>query len=184
MSNLDSMLKIEDITLPKMSVLYKAMVFTVVNYGCESWTIKKAKCWRIDGFELWCWRRHCKETQPVHFKGNRFWIFIGRTDVEAETPELWPPDVKNCLIGKDPSHLIPLGQPSRPSLSTLLKNPCIPEIKPSWSWCMIFLTWCSILFGRILLKILSSMFIRDADLWFSSFVASLSGFKIRVLVAS
>ena len=82
------------------------MVFSVVMYGCESWTIKKAKHWRIDAFELWCWRRllsllDCKEIQPVHPKGNQFWIFIGRTDAEAETPILWPPDVKNWLIGKD-----------------------------------------------------------------------------------
>ena len=84
------------------------MVFPVVMYGCESWTIKKAECRRIDAFELWCWRRllerplDCKEIQPVHPKGNQSWIFIGRTDVEAETPILWPPDVKNWLNGKDP----------------------------------------------------------------------------------
>ena len=76
-------------------------------YGCESWTIKKAGCWRIDAFELWCWRRlenplDCKEIQPVHPKGNQPWEFIERTDVEAETPILWLPDVKNWLIGKDP----------------------------------------------------------------------------------
>ena len=78
-------------------------------YGCESWTIKKAEWWRIDWieFELWCWRRlesplDCKEIQPVHPKGDQSWVFIGRTDAEAETPILWPPDVKNWLIGKDP----------------------------------------------------------------------------------
>ena len=82
--------------------------FPVVMYGCKSWTIKKAECWRIDGFELWCWRRlfesplNCKEIQPVNPKGNQSWIFTGRTDAEAETPILWPPDVKNWLIGKDP----------------------------------------------------------------------------------
>ena len=75
-------------------------------YGCESWTIKKAEHWRIDAFELWCWRRlesplDCKEIQPVHPK-DQSWIFIGRTDAEAETPVIWPPDVKNWLIGKDP----------------------------------------------------------------------------------
>ena len=68
----------------------------------------KAERRRIDAFELWCWRRllrvplDCKEIQPVHPKGNQSRIFIGRTDVEAETPILWPPDAKNCLIGKDP----------------------------------------------------------------------------------
>ena len=63
---------------------------------------------RIDAFELWCWRRlfesplDCKEIQPDHPKGNQSWIFSGRTDTEAETPILWPPDVKTWLIGKDP----------------------------------------------------------------------------------
>ena len=76
-------------------------------YGCASWTIKKAEHQRIDGFELWCWRRlesplDCKEIQPVNPKGNQSWIFIGRTDAEAETPILWPPDAKSWLIGKDP----------------------------------------------------------------------------------
>ena len=75
-------------------------------YRCESWTIKKAEYHRIDVFELWCWRRlesslDCKEIQPVHPKGNQFWIFIGRTDAEAETPILWPPDAKSWLIRKD-----------------------------------------------------------------------------------
>ena len=69
---------------------------------------KKAGHQRIDAFELWCWRRllerplDCKEIQPVSPKGYQSWIFIGRTDVEAETPILWPPDAKNGLIGKDP----------------------------------------------------------------------------------
>ena len=57
MTNLDSILKIRDITLPTKVHLFKAMVFPVVMYGCESWTIKKAECQRIDAFELWCWRR-------------------------------------------------------------------------------------------------------------------------------
>ena len=84
--------------------LVKAMVFPVVMYGSESGTIKKAEYQRIDAFELWCWRRpwDCKEIQPVHPKGNQSWIFIGRTDPEAETPILWPSNVKNWLIGKDP----------------------------------------------------------------------------------
>ena len=84
------------------------MVFPVVVYGCESWTIKKAERQRIEAFELWCWRRllesplGCKQTQPVHPKGNQSCIFIGRTDAEAETPMLWPPDAKSQLIWKDP----------------------------------------------------------------------------------
>ena len=76
------------------------MVFPVVIYGCESWTLKKAEHQRIDAFELWYWRRlesllGYKEIQPVHPKGNQSWVFIGKTDAEAETPVLWPPDGKN-----------------------------------------------------------------------------------------
>ena len=87
--------------------LVKAIVFPVVMYGHESWTIKKAECWRIDAFELWCWRRLesprvCKEIQPVHPKGNQSWIFTGRADVESEIPIFWPSDAKNWLIWKDP----------------------------------------------------------------------------------
>ena len=83
------------------------MVFTVVMYGYESWTIKKAECQRIDAFELWVLEKtlesplDCKEIQPVHPKGDQSWIFIERPDAEAETPILWPPDVKKWLIGKD-----------------------------------------------------------------------------------
>ena len=76
-------------------------------YGCESWTIKKTECWRIDVFELWCWRRlesplDCKELKPVNPRGNQSWIFIRRTDAEAEAPIFWPPDAKSQLIRKDP----------------------------------------------------------------------------------
>ena len=76
MTNLDSILKTRDITLPTQIHLVKAMVFPVVMYGCESWTIKKAECRRIDAFELWCWGTlegplHSKEIQPVHPKGNK-----------------------------------------------------------------------------------------------------------------
>ena len=107
-TKLDSILKSRDVILPTKVHLLKAMVFPVVMYGCESWTIKKAECQNIDAFELWCWRRLLrvpwtgKEIQPVHPKGDQSWVFIGRTDAEAETPILWPPDVKNWLIGKDP----------------------------------------------------------------------------------
>ena len=100
MTNLDSISKSRDITLPTKVRLVKAMVFPVVMYGCESWTMKKAEH-RIDAFELWCWRRllesplDCKEIQPVHPKEDQSWVFIGRTDVEAETPVLWPPHEKS-----------------------------------------------------------------------------------------
>ena len=104
MTNLD-ILKSRDITLPTKVHLVKAMVFLVVMYGCEvdhkeSWAPKN---WC---FELWCWRRllrvpwtDCKEIKPVNPKGNQPWILIGRT--EAEAPIIWPPDVKNWLIGQD-----------------------------------------------------------------------------------
>ena len=71
MANLDSILKSRDITLPTKVCPVKAMFFPVVMYGCDSWTIKKAECRRIDGFELWCWKRLLKEIQPVHPKGNQ-----------------------------------------------------------------------------------------------------------------
>ena len=100
MTNLASILKCRDITLSTKVHLVKAMVFLVVMYGCESWTVKKAECQRIDAFELWCWRRlespmDCKEIQPAHPKGDQSWVFIGRTDAEAETSILWPPHVKS-----------------------------------------------------------------------------------------
>ena len=105
-TNLGSIFKSRDITLPTKVRLVKAMVFPVVMYGCESWTVKKAEHWRIDAFELWCWRRlesslDCKEIQQAHPKGDQSWMFIRRTDAEAETPVVWPPQAKSWLIGKD-----------------------------------------------------------------------------------
>ena len=99
---------LRDVTLPTNIHLVKGMVFPVVMYGCKSWTIKKAERWRID----WCFWTvvlektlesplDCKEIQPVHPKGDQSWVFFGRTDVEAETPILWPSDAKSWLIGKD-----------------------------------------------------------------------------------
>ena len=108
MTNLESIFKSRDITLPTKVRLVKAMVFPVVVYGCESWTIKKAECQRIDAFELWCWRRllrvpwTARRSNQYILKGNQSWIFTGKTDAEAETPIIWPPDAKNWLIGKDP----------------------------------------------------------------------------------
>ena len=84
--------------------LVKAMVFLVVMYGYEIWTIKKAECWRTVVLEKTLKSSlDSKEIQPVYHKGNQSWIFIGRTFAEAETPILWPPDVKKWLIGKDPN---------------------------------------------------------------------------------
>ena len=91
--------------MPTKIHIVKAMVFPVVMYGCESWTIKKAEHWRIDAFKLWCWRRllrslwTARRSKPVNPKGNQPWIFIGRSDAEA--PIIWPPDVKSQLTGKD-----------------------------------------------------------------------------------
>ena len=101
MTNLDSILKSRDITLPTKVCLVKAMVFPVVMYGYDTWTIKKAEHQKIDAFELWCFRRlsksalDCKEIQPVHPKGDQSWVFFGGTDVEAEAPILWPLHVKS-----------------------------------------------------------------------------------------
>ena len=100
MTNLNSILKSRDITLPIKIHLVKAMVFPVVMYGCESWTVKKVEPRKIDAFELWCWRTlesplDYKEIQPVHPEGDQSWVFIGRTDAEAETPVLWPAHVKS-----------------------------------------------------------------------------------------
>ena len=106
-TNLDSILKSRDITLPTKVHLVKAVVFPVFMYGCESWTVKKAEHRRIDAFELWCWRRllrlpwTTKEIKSVNLKGNQSWIFIGRMDAEAEAPILWAPDAKSQLTGKD-----------------------------------------------------------------------------------
>ena len=89
MTNLDRELKSRDIILLTKVHLVKAMIFPVVMYGCESWTIKKAEHQRIDAFKLWCWRRllrvplDSKEIKPSNCKGNQSWIFIGRTDAEA-----------------------------------------------------------------------------------------------------
>ena len=107
-TNPNSILKSRDITLPTKVCLVKAMVFLVVMYRCETIkTIKKAECWKIDAFELVLEKTlesplDCKKIQPAHPKGNQSWIFTGRTDAEAGTLILWPPDVKNWLIGKDP----------------------------------------------------------------------------------
>ena len=99
MTNLDSILKRRDIALSAKVHLVKVIVFPVVMYGCDNWTIKKAESRRIDAFELWCWRRLLRvpwtARRSNHPKGNQSLIFIGRTDVEAETPILRPSDAKS-----------------------------------------------------------------------------------------
>ena len=94
MTNLDSIFKSREITLPTKVRLVKAMVFPLVMYGCESWTVKKTECRRTDAFELWYWRRLLR-VQPVHSEGDQPWDFFGRNDAKAETPVLWPPHVKS-----------------------------------------------------------------------------------------
>ena len=100
MTNLDSIFKSRDITLPTKVRLVKAVIFPVVMYGCESRTVKKAERQRIDAFELWCWRTlesplDCKEIQSVHSEGDQPWDFFGRNDAKAETPILRPPHAKS-----------------------------------------------------------------------------------------
>ena len=108
MTHLDSILKSRDITLPTKVHIVKAIVFPVVMYGCESWTVEKG--WVLKN---WCFATvvlektlesplACKEVKPVRPKGDQSWVFIGRTDAEAEAPILWPPDAKSWLIRKDP----------------------------------------------------------------------------------
>ena len=100
MTNPDSMLKSRDITLPTKIRLVKAMVFPVVMYGCASWTVKKAEHQRIDAFQLWYWRRLLRVPWTAR-RSNQSILkeinpeFIGKTDAEAETPILWPPDSKS-----------------------------------------------------------------------------------------
>ena len=101
MTSLDSILKSKDIPLPTKVHLVKAMVFPVVMYGCESWTVKKAECQRIDAFELWCWRRlfrvpwtAMRSNQSI-LKEINSRIFVGRSGTEAEAPIFWLLDVKN-----------------------------------------------------------------------------------------
>ena len=116
MTSLDSILKTRDITFPTKVCIVKAMVFPVVMYGCESWTIGTEKCWKSakedQVLKNWCFRivvlektlespLNSTEIEPVNPKGNKPWIFIKRTDAEAEAPIIWPPDAKSWLIGKD-----------------------------------------------------------------------------------
>ena len=106
MTNLNSIVKSRDVTLQTKAQLVKAMVFPVVMYGCESWTIKKAERQRIDAFELWCWRRllrvpwTARRSISVHSEGDQPWDFFGRNNAKAETPVLWPTHVKNDSLEK------------------------------------------------------------------------------------
>ena len=108
MTNLDNILKSRDVTLITKVHLVKAMVFPAVMYSCESLTMKKAEHWRIEAFELWCWRRLLRVPWTVR-KSNQSVLkeispeySLEGTDAEAEAPGLWPPEAKSLLIGKDP----------------------------------------------------------------------------------
>ena len=118
MTNLDSILKSRDITLPTKVHLIKAMVFPVVIYGCEldykeSWAMENWCFWTVVLEKTLESSLDCKEIQPFHSKGNPSWVFIGRTDVEAGTPILWPPHAKSSLIWKDPDPGKDWGQEER-----------------------------------------------------------------------
>ena len=133
----DRILKSRDITLPTKFHLVKAMVFSVVVYGCESWTIKKGEHWRIAAFELRYWRRlfrvpwtDCKDIQPVYPKGNHSWIFIGRTGAEPEALILWPPDEKGWLIRKDPD----TGKDWRQEENGTTEDEMVVASLTQWTW--------------------------------------------------
>ena len=108
MTNLDSMLKSRDITLPTKVHLVKATVFPLAMYGCESWTVKKGECQKIDVFELWYWRRllrvpwTARRSNQSILKEISPGCSLEGLIVEAEIPLLWPPHAKSWLIGKDP----------------------------------------------------------------------------------
>ena len=109
MTNIDKVLKSRDITLPTMVCIVKTMVFPVVRYGCESWTIKKAESRRIDTFVMWCWRTLLRVLWTARRSNQSILKEIGPqcslerlTNAEAEAPVLWSPDAKSLLIGKDP----------------------------------------------------------------------------------
>ena len=136
MTNLDSLLKSRDIILSTKVHVVKAMIFPVVMYGCESWAIKKVECRRIDAFELWCWRRllrvpwTARRSNQSNPKGNQSWIIIGRTDVEAETSILWPPDAKNWFSGQDPNAGKDWGQEEKGTTEDEMSDGILTQ----WTW--------------------------------------------------
>ena len=141
MTNLDSILKSRDITLPTKVHLVKTMVFPVVMYGCESWTIKKAERRRINALKLWCWRRllksplDSKEIKLVNPKGNQLWILIGKTDAKA--PILWPPDTKSWSLVKFTSRCFILCDPMNCS------TPGFPVLHYLLEFAQIHVHWVS-----------------------------------------
>ena len=134
MTNLDSILKSRDITLSTKVCLVKGMLFPVVMYGCESWTIKKAERRRIDAFELWCWRRLLRVPWIARRSNQsilrRSVLGVHRTDVEAETPIFWPPDMKSWLIGKD----FDVGKDWRQEKGTTEDESWLDTPPTQWRW--------------------------------------------------
>ena len=128
MTNLDSILKSRDITLPTKVCLVKAMVFPVVMYGCESWTVKKAEPQRIDAFELWCWRRLLRVPWTARSSNQSILKISPGCSLEAETPILWPPHVKSWLIWKDPDGEKDWGQEEKGTTEDEMASPTW------WTW--------------------------------------------------
>ena len=126
------MFKTRDITLPTKVRLVEAMVFLVVMHGCKSWTVKKAERWRIDAFELWCWRRllrvPCTARRPNQsiLKEIIPGVF-GRTEAKVETPVLWPPHAKSWLIGKNSNVLGGIGGRRRKGWQRIRWLECITD---------------------------------------------------------
>ena len=132
MTNLDSLLKSRNIILSTKVHLVMAMVFPVVRYGCESWTVKKAERQRIDAFELWCWRRLLRVPWTARRSNQSIlkesWVFFGRTDAKAETLVLWPPRAKSWLIGKDSDAGSDWGQEEKGMIDGWMASPT------RWTW--------------------------------------------------
>ena len=142
MTNLDSILKSRDITLPTKAHLVKAMVFPVVMYGCESWSLKNADCWRIDAFELWCWRRLFRvpwiarrSNQSILKEISPEYSLEGLM-VKLKLPIIWPSDVKNQLIWKDPD----AGKDRRPEKG-VTKDEMVGWHQWTWVWINFGIWW-------------------------------------------